>query len=46
LPRMYLRAYARRYILGKPYIAGVLIAPDARQSLKLAPDDLVMAGTR
>jgi len=41
-----LRAYARRYILGKPYIAGVLIAPDARQSLKLAPDDLVMAGTR
>jgi len=41
-----LRAYARKYILGKPYIAGVLIAPDARQSLKLAPDDLVMAGTR
>jgi zinc protease len=41
-----LRAYARRYILGKPHIAGVLIAPDARQSLKLAPDDLVMAGTR
>jgi len=41
-----LRAYARRYILGKPYIAGVLIAPDARQSLKLAPSDLIMAGTR
>jgi zinc protease len=41
-----LRAYARRYILGKPSIAGVLIAPDARQSLKLAPEDLVMAGTR
>lgn len=41
-----LRAYARRYILGKPHIAGVLIAPDARESLKLAPEDLVMAGTR
>jgi zinc protease len=40
-----LRAYARRYILGKPHITGVLIAPDARQSLKLAPGDLVMAGT-
>jgi zinc protease len=42
-----LRAYARRYILGKPHIAGVLIAPDARQSLKLAADDLMIAaGTR
>jgi zinc protease len=41
-----LQAYARRYILGKPHIAGVLIAPDARQSLKLNPDDLVTAGTR
>jgi zinc protease len=36
-----LRAYARRYIVGKPHIAGVLIAPDARQSLKLAPSELV-----
>jgi zinc protease len=41
-----LRAYARRYILGKPHIAGVLIAPDARQSIKLTADDLVTAGTR
>jgi len=41
-----LRAYARRYIVGKPHIAGVLIAPDARQALKLAPNDLVMAGAR
>jgi zinc protease len=41
-----LRAYARRYIVGKPYIAGVLIAPEARQSLKLTPEDLVSAGTR
>jgi zinc protease len=38
-----LRAYARKYIVGKPHIAGVLIAPDARQSLKLVPGDLVMA---
>jgi zinc protease len=41
-----LRAYARRYIVGKPHVAGVLIAPDARQALRLAPEDLVMAGTR
>jgi zinc protease len=41
-----LRAYARRYIVGKPHISGVLIAPEARQALKLAPDDLVMTGTR
>ena len=41
-----LRAYARRYIVGKPHITGVLIAPDARQALKLAPQDLVMTGTR
>jgi zinc protease len=41
-----LRSYARRYILGKPHITGVLIAPEARQSLKLAPQDLMMAGTR
>jgi zinc protease len=41
-----LRDYARRYILGKPHVTGVLIAPEARQALRLAPDDLVMAGTR
>jgi zinc protease len=41
-----LRAYARHYIVGKPHIAGVLIAPEARQSLKLAPEDLMTAGTR
>ena len=28
-----LRTYARKYIVGKPYIAGVLIAPEVRQSL-------------
>ena len=40
-----LRAYARRYILGKPHITGVLIAPEARQALKLAPEDLMTMGT-
>ena len=41
-----LRAYARKYIVGKPHIAGVLISSDSRQSLKLAPPDLVMTGAR
>ena len=41
-----LRAYARRYIVGKPHISGVLIAAEARQALKLAPGDLVMTGTQ
>jgi zinc protease len=40
------RAYARKYIVNKPHITGVLIAPEARQALKLTPGDLVMAGTR
>jgi zinc protease len=41
-----LRAYARKYIVDKPHIAGVLIAPDSRRSLNLVPGDLVTAGTR
>jgi hypothetical protein len=41
-----LRAYARKYIVGKPYITGVLIAPQARQALKLSAGDVVMTGTR
>jgi zinc protease len=41
-----LRAYARRYIVGKPHITGVLLDPSAKQSLNLVPGDLVMAGTR
>ena len=41
-----LRAYARKYIVGKPHIAGVLLPTDERQSLKLVPGDLVMAGAR
>ncbi len=41
-----LRSYAKRYILGKPHIAGVLIAPEARQALKLAPEELLGGGKR
>jgi zinc protease len=41
-----LRGYARKYIVGKPHIAGVLISADERRSLKLIPGDLVMAGAR
>jgi zinc protease len=41
-----LRAYARRYIVGKPHITGLLISPDARQSLKLTEADIVTAETR
>jgi zinc protease len=41
-----LRAYARKYIVSKPHIAGVLIPTDERQSLKLVPTDLVTTGAR
>jgi zinc protease len=41
-----LRAYARKYIVGKPHIVGVLIPTEQRESLKLVPADLVMAGAR
>jgi zinc protease len=41
-----LRAYARRYIVSKPRITGTLISPESRQALKLAPQNLVTAGTR
>jgi zinc protease len=35
-----LQRYARTYIVGKPRITGVLIAPDARARLNLTPADL------
>jgi zinc protease len=41
-----LRAYATKYIVAKPHIAGVLISPDARQSLNLTPAELVGRETR
>ena len=41
-----LRSYASRYIIGKPHIAGVLIAPEARQALRLTPEELTGGGKR
>jgi zinc protease len=41
-----LRSYAGRYILGKPHIAGVLIAPEARRTLNLKPEELIGGGIR
>jgi zinc protease len=32
-----LRAYAAKYIVGKPHVTGVLLSPQARQVLKLTP---------
>jgi len=41
-----LRSYARRYIIGRPHIAGVLIAPEARQALRLTSEELIGGGRR
>ena len=41
-----LRAYARKYILGKPRVTGVLIAPDARARISLTAADMLPRGTR
>jgi zinc protease len=35
-----LRGYARKYIVGRPRITGVLLSPTARQALRLTPADL------
>ncbi|MDO8501694.1 MAG: pitrilysin family protein [Gemmatimonadaceae bacterium] len=40
-----LRAYARRYIVGKPRITGVLIDPAARQQINLTTMELMREGT-
>ena len=36
-----LRAYARKYVVGKPRIVGVLIDPEARKAIKLTEADLL-----
>ena len=36
--------YARTYIIGKPFITGVLLSPDARAKLSLTPESLLAAG--
>ena len=36
-----LRAYAAKYIVGKPNVIGVILSPQARQALELAEQDLL-----
>jgi zinc protease len=36
-----LRAYARKYILGKPYVVGVLLPPEVKRQLQLTEPDLL-----
>jgi zinc protease len=40
-----LRAYARKYIVGKPHITGVLLAPEVRQALRLTNGELLVGGS-
>jgi hypothetical protein len=35
-----LRSYARKYIVGKPRVTGVLLHPDARKALGLTEQEL------
>ncbi|HEU5174465.1 MAG TPA: pitrilysin family protein [Gemmatimonadaceae bacterium] len=39
-----LQAYARRYIVGKPSVTGVLLAPETRRALALTESSLVRRG--
>jgi zinc protease len=36
-----LRAYARKYIVGKPYVVGVILSPEARRATGLRESDLL-----
>ena len=36
-----LRAYAQKYIIGKPHVTGVLLSPQARRQIGLTEEDLV-----
>jgi zinc protease len=36
--------YARDYIIGKPFVTGVLIAPEARARLNLTPEAILASG--
>ena len=40
-----LRAYATKYIVGKPHITGVLLNPGARQQLSLTTQELTRGGS-
>jgi len=41
-----LRAYADKYIIGKPRITGVLISPEGRQRIHLTVDELKAGGSK
>jgi zinc protease len=41
-----LRSYAAKYIIDKPHVTGVLLAPEARRSLELTPASLLDHGAR
>jgi zinc protease len=40
-----LRAYATKYIVAKPHVTGVLLAPSARQQLSLTTQELTRGGS-
>ena len=39
-----LAAYARKYIIGKPHVTGLLVSPAAREQLKFTADQLMQNG--
>ena len=41
-----LRAYATKYIIGKPHVTGVLIPPEVRRGMQLEPEALLDRGAR
>ncbi|MDB4899738.1 MAG: peptidase domain protein, partial [Gemmatimonadetes bacterium] len=41
-----LRAYASRYMIGKPHVTGVLLSPETRRALHLAEADLTTGGVQ
>ena len=41
-----LQSYAAKYIIGKPHVTGVLLAPEAQRALQLTPSSLLDPGVR
>jgi len=39
-----LRAYAAKYIVGKPRVTGVVLSPETRRTLKLTEAELATPG--
>ena len=40
-----LRAYAAKYIVGKPHVTGVMISAEDKKRIRLTEDDLAKMGT-